>query len=160
MEDKHANKKRRQIIPVVCVYMFVCTPARLFLFFLLICLFPSLSVLLFSYMAPIYLPISLSPFFLFLFLPCLPLLSLHHTSSSAPSPTCLSVAPSKEGTEEHRGVCSQTQTHTPTSVHKYTSAHTNKKTHEYSCKEMQDGAARALVFGACTHTHTSKLTKL
>ncbi len=25
VEDKHANKKRRQITPVVCVLMFVCT---------------------------------------------------------------------------------------------------------------------------------------
>ena len=122
MEDKHANKKRRQITPVVCVHMFVCTQERLFLLFLLVCLFPTLSVLpFFPYMAPIYLPISLffsssfSPPF-----PSPPSLLLHHTTSTALFPTCLSVARSKEGTEEHREI---THSHTQTNTKTHTQIH-------------------------------------
>ena len=64
VEDKHANKKRRQITPVVCVHVLVCTQAGLISAYSCIVCFPSLSVLPFFLHGPhlsAFFPSSFSP---------------------------------------------------------------------------------------------------
>lgn len=89
MQRKRGDKSLLLFCVHVCVHRGEALPL------IFACLSVSRAVLVppLSHMAPVYLPISLSLFSL-LFLPVS--LPLHHTTNTALSPTCLSVAPSKE----------------------------------------------------------------
>ena len=154
MQTKSGDKS---FLLFVCTCL--CAPRQgFFSYFCLFVCFPRCRFFFFPTWPRIYLPISLSLFFL-LFLPCLAPAPSHHQYSSV-SYLPLSSPERRGNWRTQSGVHAHEQKHTHTHSRTGVLAQMHicaykQKTEERSCEEMQEGAAaHSLDFGTLTYTQT------